>query len=307
MYTPIFSCSFEHPVTIGIHSTLVRNGAPAVSTSIFRSSGGQSIEFVSTGTSVYSSVDPTGTQFVLRKYVYLQNLPSVTSTMLQFINANGNCSFKVTAAGLAELTMGTSGDISTTKTLAINTWYRIDIKVDTSGATATATATIDGASSTTASAAQASTNITSIRFGNITASTWSLNIDDMTVSATIGDYPIGPAMILPYFPTATGTHSRVTAADFLTELSASISNGDSSWQSIDELPALPDLVTYIQQVGTDTGYVEYIYGTTNNLSVPMGVAQIVAVADLVSSTANTEKSQLYDGSTAADAYALSTI
>ena len=149
MPTTDFTSGFESPVT----GWSVVGGATYSTATVH--AGAQSLECNTSAAAAYLIyANPAGKTRVDRFYVRYHLFPLTTSTIFQYVNANGNISLKVTSGGVVELTTGTSGDISTGVHLAWDTWYLVDIKADTTTGTATATCTINGGGSTTASAAQ---------------------------------------------------------------------------------------------------------------------------------------------------------
>jgi hypothetical protein len=80
-----------------------------------------------------------------------------------------------------------------TSSMAISTgqWYRLEMKVDTSSGTTTCDWAIDGTAQTQATTTQTAHDMIGLRAGTYAAVTADFLLDDVAISQTAGDYPIG--------------------------------------------------------------------------------------------------------------------
>jgi hypothetical protein len=79
-------------------------------------------------------------------------------------------------------------------TLALNTWYYVDVSVDTSGTTWQMRWSVNGGAQTTSSYNVGVTRTTSALAVGLFGSTGTnsiMDFDDVMVTSNLGDYPIG--------------------------------------------------------------------------------------------------------------------
>jgi hypothetical protein len=211
------------------------------------------------------------------------------SLLTQCANASGALSLSVGTTGLLTAKVGGFGGNG--PTLALNTWYCIDMLYDSSGATATMRVRVNGIDEFAMSHSQTAADLTNCYFGVGTNVTWTVAIDHILV-ADLASYPIGPGYIAGYLITASGTHS-FTAGDFKDNSgSALATNETTSWSKLTEQPA--DRVAYVDQVVTrTTSYLEYLFG--NTVAVAPRAVSLVVFAHSPAGTTAKMKAQLYDG------------
>jgi len=186
-------------------------------------------------------------------------------------------------------------------TISAGSWYRIDFDFLVNSTTWALKAQLDGAGEQTYSpGSMTSDTLINIRFGHGGASgpacTW--YFDDVIISATSGDYPIGAHAVVGLSPNAAGTsnpHPTVT----------NIQNNSSSTIDDDTLPAN----VYLDEVpfGTTTDYVKQVGGTSSIYAAVafadtaetsiLGVMAYEAYHSASASPANSASARVYDGTT----------
>ena len=101
-------------------------------------------------------------------------------------------------------------------TPALDTWYRIDFKIDRPNGTVDAIITVDGDESSSVTLEQANTGGSNVDTYGLAMGKYQGGgvyfLDDVLVSDNLADYPIGPGYVHAYVPTADGTHN-VNAVD----------------------------------------------------------------------------------------------
>lgn len=141
-------------------------------------------------------------------------------------------------------TDGTIGAIVATGTkvtgpsIADGLWHRVDFRYNTSPATHTLDWAVDGANQTQATGAgTASSNITTWGAGSNTApnTNHKAEVDDIVLSQTTGDYPLGPHSVFAVVPDADGTH--VAGTNVMERASDGTDIGVvTAWDLLDDWP-----------------------------------------------------------------------
>lgn len=306
--TPIFTCGWECRITTdaaGAHwSASTNSGTPGLSidTSFLRSglasllcdtTGGGAATFVARGL-------PASTRtFAGRFYFSFRVDVSGTATIMQLDNANGDFKLQARVGRKLRVQIGAGTASADSAALTADQWYRIDYLCNSSDGTWDFFYSIDGVSQTGITGqVTTAADCTNFKLGNTGTNTGKLSFDDLAYTLTLADYPIGAGSVLPFRPTACGTHS-FTAGDFQDDASSNLAtNETASWADLDEAPVVN--TDFVKQVVIRAGgYLEYIYAF--NGRTPRAVEQIVWVHNL-STSGNTQSAQLYDGTTATDAY-----
>lgn len=196
-----------------------------------------------------------------------------------------------------------AGTVRQGPTCAVDTWYLVDLHLDTSGATKTLSWQIDGVAQTDATAAVTAADLPEIRLGHATTgATGTSYFDDFLFGDAITDYPFGAGYVLPLLPNRDGTHS-FTVGDFKDEAAANIAvAATTAYQKVDE--TVPNTSDYDAQVVIrSTGYLEYGFDTSPSGIAPRAVT-VVAATFSSSNVTHTHKIALNDGGTIDDCYAL---
>jgi hypothetical protein len=256
-----------------------------IATNIKRT-GARSWRINPTTASRYFQYNPAANRavFTSRFYVYYDTLPSGTSSLHEpVVSAGTKPQVRVTSGGLIQYRWGTGTATTHPTTLAADTWYCIDIRYDLSTGTKTIDVRVDGVAGTQNSLSEAAADMSSLRFGNVvTTISTDLYMDDLVVTDSASDYPIGAGAVQPVYVAACGTHS-FTLGDFENSSSVDLAtNETTSYQVIDESPMTETggaVVDYVKQVVIrTTGYLEYTLASLGWTGAPRAVSISSAVA-----------------------------
>lgn len=177
-------------------------------------------------------------------------------------------------------------------TLAAGQWYVIDMKYDTSTGTHAADWRINGVDQPAASVGSAATNMYFFLLGTSFAGVYASYFDDIVVSQTTADYPIGDGKILPLKPNAMGTHSG--SSNFQNDNNTAIDA--TTWSRLDEVP-INSTADFVKQVtASGTSYVEVNFEDTAETCI-RGVTARMAYYPQDVPQANNGKTSIFDGST----------
>jgi hypothetical protein len=217
--TPVFCCGFEcgQLGAAGQHWS-TGGGSPAISTTTVRS-GLRSIRINPSAGSAHLALASglfTTNKLVVRFYIRFATLPNSTTQLFDnsavgvFFQSSDN---KIYAGGFSGSNqLGATGISVTT-----GQWYRIDLKIDSSANPWLIDVTVDGVACGQLSFATGASSVGSgsIRMGNpISSTTMDAFYDDIIISTTEGDYPIGEGKVVGYVANADGTHTS-TASNIL--------------------------------------------------------------------------------------------
>jgi hypothetical protein len=187
-----------------------------------------------------------------------------------------------------------------TVTAVLNTWYQFDVRFPiTASNVRTGEWYIDGVAQPTATVtdnASFTASTPRVALGNyaLTPPTYGLAYtayyDDVIISTTPGDFPIGDINIQPLRPDAMGTHN--TPANFQNQDNSAINA--TSWQRIDENPAT--ITDSIKQVtASATSYIETTLSDTTQTCIR--AADAVMGVHNGGTSANATKTSIFDGAT----------
>lgn len=184
--------------------------------------------------------------------------------------------------GNATFTLGSTGASVTT-----GQWYRIDLKIFTQSTTFTIDAQVDGIALTQlAVSGQTAGQIANVEIGvfgaGVGAVTCDVFYDDLIVSQTDTDYPIGAGYVNHFVPTSDGTHNVAGAADFRRTLTTTdiLNTTTDAYQLVDDVPLESGAsVDWINMVAPPnaTDYVECVFGPAPGISTPTAGPRAVEV------------------------------
>ena len=273
--TPVFCCGFECGI-FGLNGQHFTQSNANISTSTVRSgSRSAQINITNADGQITSQGLASSSIWVIRVYVRFGQLPNnvceiVTAdfTGVYFNNADNKL---YCGTGISGLAASGSAVIST------NTWYRIDVKVDLS--VKSADAQIDGSdiAQATSGAGSATTNFVLAVRNTSGAEVVTANVffDDVVVSQTSGDYPIGAGYVNHFVPTADGTHNIAGANDFERTLTGvDITNATTdAYLLVDDIPLITSDVSAVSCVNmvapaNATDYVECQFGPAPGIGTP---------------------------------------
>lgn len=217
--TPVFTCGFECAGVsqAGDHWNQA-SGSPTYSTTTFRS-GLRSVRFNPTA-SQYQLLNNllSSNVMVTRMYVKFTLLPNSDNAIHEvWDGASGTLPgvfFKSSDSKLYAGSDNGGGSISfgaTGVSVTTGQWYLIDTKVNTSTNPWTVDVSVDGVACGQLTKALTGVTLTRLIIGNGAANTTSdFFIDDLIVSYTSGDFPIGAGHVVGFVPASDGTHTSTT-------------------------------------------------------------------------------------------------
>lgn len=182
-------------------------------------------------------------------------------------------------------------------------WYVVDWSIERNTAIGTRYwLRVDGVDFGFITNAGVSAAISGFDIGLRDSTTADLYIDDLAVSGTAGDYPIGDGTIRALYPTADGTHSYNAGTDFQdgsgagSALATPASSEVDTWQSLaNPLPASVQ-TNFVGGIGAGTA--EYLEHQPSDLSDDVSAINGVALKmayHSVNTTANNHRARLTDG------------
>lgn len=314
MPTPVFLTGFEHGVVatgavpvpndriwhtvsgaVGIDTTTFRNGARSL-----RCNPSGAIEYV--GRSLTSSNILVGS-FAIR----FETIPTVSLFLFAAVPSGtfAYIAFNQTTGKLQVTDGTTAADFG--PVLSADTWYLVDFRFNISANPWALTAQVDGANAATANPAIASSSFTSWRIGaGVDDGTTTVDVyyDDLVLSTTSGDYPLGDHKVLVMRPNADGTHS-FTAGDFgYGDAGGNVATSATDvWSFLDDttIAAIDTTDSIRQKVIRSTGYVEVNFEPSPDAANAWGV-QVHGSYDALATGANTSWLKWNDGGTILDVY-----
>lgn len=277
MATPVWACGAECGIEIatGPHWDLDQSlGTRSFDTTTVRT-GLRSLRLNPTADTAYFDTEDiaVSSTWVIRAYVYFASLPSVSCSILRpNIGSGPAVLFKASDSKLYAGDVGGSLNFGATG-VAVTTgqWYRIDFK----STSTTADVQVDGTAAGQHTGSFGS-GLATAQFGLAAASpTADVYYDDILISHTAADYPLGAGLVKSYIPNADGTHNVAGANDFERTLTGTdITNSTTdAWTLIDERPLPTTAVDFINGVAPPnaTDYVEWQYEDSTEADPPRAV------------------------------------
>lgn len=288
MASPIFCCGFECGLIgpTGSHWGISGSGI-TVSTTTVRS-GLRSARLVpnSAACKLLAQLpsQTSASQNVVRFYLNFAVLPTLSDCLIMAGSSSGLLGvwFKISTG---EIVAGRAGTLGTTGvTVVVNTWYLIDCYVD--NVNGTADVQVNGVACSQ-SGVQAAETFQSIYFGNLNGNGGVADyyIDDVLVSQTPADYPLGVGKVLGFVPNADGVHTSTTTTivkgTIATPVGAAIVAGTTdAFNWVNARPVLggaTDNTRLInQQAISTTQYAEVAFEDTTETVPPRNVIVISA-------------------------------
>ena len=242
---------------------------------------------------------PAAGQLVLRFGIRLVSLPSSNEDdMVEFMPSTGHFLRFGYDQGTGHFMFGYdtfTAQEATNITVAAGTWYLIDLRADMTGATSTADWQVNGSAQAQATAGQSATTFLNVFWGGNSKGSeqFNINFDDMMISTTAGDYPLGDGGSRALVP------AGVTA---INDSGGNLKNDDgtavsgTSWQRLDENPPTSTL-DYVKQVGGDTSaYLALGFTQTTQTGCVFGVSGLMAGRSS-SNQSDSAKTALWEGGT----------
>jgi hypothetical protein len=296
--TPVLITGFEHGVVSaagGAPFSAIAGTGLAADTATERS-GTYSLRIADpAGAANNASLPVAAGVAVVRLYLRFASLPTATvNEVLTGDLAAGNDLRLGYQASPSRLTLrfGNAAVTAGSTTISAGTWYRIDVRLVGNTNPRTAAWQIDGVAQTPISRNGSGSTVNRIRLGStVAADAYTVNYDDVMISATSGDYPIGPGTVVGLRPAAMGT--SVGTGSFRHNDGSTISS--TTWQRLDDDP-MSSTADYVRQqtIGTND-YVEVTFDATTSNCVT-GVSALLAYHAAGNGT-NDGKTSIFDGST----------
>lgn len=203
-------------------------------------------------------------------YFRIASLPSVLSRLCVGHGPTNGLRLEMNTTGNLVMSIGGTGTVTTSGTYDDDADHRLDFYWDATGTTHTVDWQVDGSAQTQVTrASQTAADITALTLGSDTAShTLTAWMQDVALSATAGDYPIGTVFVRALNPNGDGTHNISGAGDFDkgdgTDILASTSD---AWGEVDDwIIGAADSTTYVQDTGgASTEYTEHTLGDVTPL------------------------------------------
>lgn len=182
-------------------------------------------------------------------------------------------------AGTSASALGATGVSVTT-----DVTYYIDVRVNRTANPWLVDVQVNGTACGQRTTTQAAfTTAQTVRLGDsVNASTYSAVFDDVIVSVTSGDYPIGDGYVNHFVPTSDGTHNIAGTGDFRRTLTATdiLNATTTAYQLVDDVPleegAGVDWINMLLPVNA-TDYVECVFGPAPGISTPTVAPRAVEV------------------------------
>jgi hypothetical protein len=232
----------------------------------------------------------SNTRFVIRAYVFFSSLPSVDCPIVTIKTATAlfcGIHFQVSDSSLyagasivGVVALGATGVVIST-----GTYILLDISVDTSGIATIVDAKVNNTAVGQFTVVLSSQPSTQLFFGgDVITYTADMYVDDVIVTNTLADYPIGAGYVNHFVPTSDGTHNIAGSNDFERGNTGTdiINSTTTAFQLIDDVP-LPsgavneadDQLALAPPNATD--YVECIFGPAPGINTPTVAPRAVEV------------------------------
>jgi hypothetical protein len=297
MTTPIYLTGFEHGVIStnggGVADLLTGTAGTEVAcaTSPVRS-GTYSLKIaptLTTGGRWSKNVAGTPTVLVQRFYLYITTAPSTADWIGTVVGTTAAYCYLYLnpTSGKFELyCSGTPVLVAQGPTYTTGQWYLVDWKVDLSANPWTTYCKIDGGTEFGGTYAAAADTVARMSFGHsaTTGPAYEVYFDDLILSSTAGDYPIGAGAVATLSPYQDGTHNN--AANVLEDALGNDIDGTTykACEQLDELP-MSDTSTRVQcNTAGSANYVEVLFADTTETDIQGAVALLAYMS--ASSTAN---------------------
>ena len=302
-------CGFISSGSPGGHWISTGANPATFSTSIKRS-GLRSLQISSTANQCTASLGSgsfSGTVCVVREYIYFQSMPLVDT----FVFGVGPVTvpylglvYKVSDGKVYAGSHNGSGTVTvdgvTGVSVTTGNFYRIDMRVNVAADPRTVEIKVDNSDLGSTNVSGAASTIDVLSAGTPALNgTYAMNVDDIAVSLTSGDYPLGAGYVISYIPNADGTHNVAGAADFkhgtgTTPAGTDITNATTTaWQNIDKRPLVTSLAgaeTLINMIAPPnaTDYVEIRFEQSVEPSPPRAVEVIIGINQAATGAGNME-------------------
>lgn len=264
MTTPVWLTGFEYGVATpttnggGLFNTVT--GSPAIQ-STTKNTGSYALR-LNPSSAIYTVFKNLSSPAIVvgRVYFRFSSWAGIDNEIVYVTIAAGvNLAIKLNATTkkLFARFWSTSSSSDHATTLALNTWYRLDFRFDASTGTSKIDFQVDGVAATQFTLSQSASTFSSIALGPSNSDSMDLFLDDVVVSVTTGDYPIGAGGTEALVPASDGTHNAGT--NVMEDNAGTDIGTASAYDKINSIP--PSSTTYVRQAAVGTGnYAEVLFG-----------------------------------------------
>jgi len=280
MTTPVWFTGFEYGLAapsangVGLIDAIV-GGCTITSDSSFGipNSGTYFLKCTATaGALAYISRNITaGQTFVGRFYFKFLALPAADRIIFSITTVGHKIQITYDQS-INSLALGIDGAVTTPalSTMAIETWYCIDIKAVTSANPWLTDWQIDSIAQTQNSYAHAAENMSVVDYGLRTLGANSAYYDDLIHSLTAADYPIGVGGTYGLRPDSDGVHNN--AANVMENSAGTDIDGTPAWSLLNRAPWSSTISNYVRQnaIGA-ANYCEINFADVNPQPTYIGV------------------------------------
>lgn len=274
MTTPIWLTGFEHgpPGSFvqggGLFDEVSVSGGSHSAVTTKKNTGSYALQFVTAADYRYllKNIPGLPTTAVYRFYFHIDgSLPAENLELCSLGLTVGSTWLSVyfdqatSKIGVGEQggTLGGTPSLSSS-TVAANTWYYVDVRAIVTGGTWTMDWSLNGTAQTRYTQTIAATTIINFSVGTDAANTSTLYFDDIVLSVTSADYPIGAGGTEALVPVSDGTHNA--GANVMENQAGADIGAVTAWDLIDDIP-MTGATTYIRQLANGTGnYAEVQFG-----------------------------------------------
>ena len=262
MATPIWLTGFEHGIYSlnggGLFNSVSGSGTPSVVTTK-KNTGSYALKIVSASDYAYviKTVSGSPTTLVYRFYFHFDtSFPAVNVEIFSASLASGSWLSVYFDQATSKIGVGRqSGTVGGTprlssSTISVNTWYYVDVKAVVTGGTFTMDWYLNGVAQSQYTETIAATSFIDVAIGPDASNTSTIYYDDVVLSVTAGDFPIGAGGTEALLPTSDGSHNAGT--NIMENQAGSDIGAVAAWSLIDDIP-MSTATEYIRQLANGTG------------------------------------------------------
>jgi hypothetical protein len=279
-------------------------GAVGVDSAVQRT-GAYSLKVAPAGAGATGTRNLSGTPatVVVRFALYLDALPSQSVNLFSVGTNSGSAAFLryVSAARALGMRFGSNAIQNATGSIAPATWYIVEARVTYGSNPRLIDWRVNGVDEPQVTLPQTAGAAVNVQWGDGGAVTYTEHVDDIAVSATSSDYPLGDGAVVPLRPNAVGVHVgasnfRSTSNDGATWTPLS-GTDTTTWQLLGDWPPKngSDADSVDQSVPSTSSYLEYALSDTTSSVNANGISVLLAVRSEGTSTSQQSAAVTDDG------------
>jgi predicted ribosomally synthesized peptide with SipW-like signal peptide len=301
--TPKYLSGFESGAVSAVGSGLFDEvhtvGGTPVAQSTVKRNGDYSLRIAKNNAGAsYVLQDLGGTSGVERLAVRFATLPTADLDRFMGMGIAAGNSFRVgyiASTNKLEVHFANGPKVAASSTVTAGAWHVIELNVNVGANPRTADWRIDGVAQTGTSSAEAASTFASVHWGSVNPSdVFTADYDDVLVSQTPADYPLGDGKVLALRPNSS-TGPSVFSNDDATAVNA------TSHTRLDDNPIDSTADHVYQNAISGTSYVELGFENTTETCFN-GVSAVMAHHSASSAQATNAKTSVLDGSTESVVY-----